>query len=70
MTPLSWQALRKKRLQAMQKNAQLKKELLAKGHGKYTELEDEKVRNAYILESRERDKERERRTAILWPLWP
>jgi len=27
----------------MQADAKLKKELLARGHGKYTELEDEKV---------------------------
>merc|ERR1711988_293977 len=35
-------ALRKKRLAAMQKDAKLKKELLAKGHGKYEEITDEK----------------------------
>ena len=37
------QALRKKRLAAMQRDAQLKKELLALGHGKYTEIEGEKA---------------------------
>jgi len=36
------QALRKKRLLAMQKDAKMKKELLALGHGKYDEIENEK----------------------------
>merc|ERR1711939_462493 len=36
------EALRKKRIQQMQKNAKLKKELLDKGHGKYEEISDEK----------------------------
>merc|ERR1711988_73612 len=36
------QSLRKKRLQQMQKDAQLKKELAKIGHGKYEEIADEK----------------------------
>merc|ERR1711939_1208253 len=36
-------AIRKKRLAAMQGDMKLKKELLAKGHGEYNEIEDEKA---------------------------
>merc|ERR1711959_576633 len=38
----SIEALRKRRLQQMQKDAKMKKELLAIGHGKYEEIADEK----------------------------
>merc|ERR1711934_1161244 len=38
----SIEALRKRRIQQMQKDAKMKKELLAIGHGKYEEIADEK----------------------------
>merc|ERR1711924_173601 len=38
----SIEALRKRRIQQMQQDAKLKKELLAIGHGKYEEIADEK----------------------------